>query len=190
MLKQLSLRRRVEEEDRRRLALIRFQEARPSIERRLQSLKGRQASMDAGAYLVELSNIAFDLFDLGGRISARWALYSRYLDGLQHLLLDDRVRIGMKLLEVLVADGQDFEAIQLLRKLAPSLHTLPQEDERRREYARLEIRALIAACAYAEAKAAIKSALQWASPEEAASLTAELTEIELLQGDFEHSERS
>ena len=96
----------------------------------------------------------------------------------------------MKLLEVLVDDGQEFEAMQLIEKIAPSVHALPQEDDRRRRYATLEIRALISACAYPEAKGAIKSAMQWASPAEAAALTADLAEIELLQGDFEENEET
>jgi hypothetical protein len=134
-----------------------------------------------------LSNIAFDLFDIGGRTSACWTLYFRYLKDLQHLPLEDRVRIGTKLLEVLVANGQDFETMQLIQKLTPSFEAIPQEDNRRRAYANLEIRALISACAFSEAKDAITSALQWASPEESAVLTAELVEIELLQGVFEQS---
>ena len=188
MLKQLASRRAAADEQQRLLALTRFQEARPSIERRLQSLKDREPSMDPGDSLLELSNIAFDLFDLGGRISARWALYHRYLESLQHLSLDDRLRIGTRLLEVLVDDGQDFEAAQLLQKLTPLFQTLPISDERKGAYAKLEIRTLIAACAYEEAKAAITAALQWAAPAEKASLTADLAEIELLQGDFEQKE--
>jgi hypothetical protein len=184
MLKQLENRRRAEDEERRLLALTRLQEARPSIERRLKSLEERKPSLEPGAYLLELSNIAFDLFELGGRVSARWALYFRYIEGLQHLSLDNRVRIGMKLLEVLVEDGQVDTMIEVLKRLGPSVQSLPSEDIRRRDYAKLEVKALISACAYPDAKAAIGSALEWASPQEAASFTAELAEIELLQGDF------
>jgi hypothetical protein len=185
MLKQLLHHRQADEEKRRRLALTRFKEARPTIERRLRLLNDHKPPMDPGAYLLELSNIAFDLFDLGGRTSARWTLYSRYIEGMQHLSLDDRIRIGMRLLGVLVEDGYDFQAMELVQKMASSFQALPQDDKRRFEYAKLEIKALVSACAYPEAKAAINSALQWASPEDTASLTAELTEMELLQGDFE-----
>ncbi len=184
MLKQLAWRRQAEDEERRLLALSQFQEARPSIERRLTTLKDREPSTEPGVYLLELSNIAFDLLDLGGRTSARAVLYSRYANGLQHLQLDDRIRIGMKLLEVVVDDGQHFESTQLIQQLAPSFQSLPQDDDRKHKYAMLEIKALISACAYPEAKAAIQSALQWVSPAEAVSLSADLAEIELLQGDF------
>ena len=188
MLKQLAWHRRAEDEARRVLALSQFQEARPSIERRLKALKDRESSMEPGAYLLELSNIAFDLFDLGGRASARSFFHSRFLQGFDHLQVNDRIRIGIRLLEVLVHDGQDFEATQLIERLAPSLQTLPQDDDRKREYARLAIKALVSACAYLEAKSAIQSALQWAPQPETAALTADLVEIELLQGDIEQSE--
>jgi hypothetical protein len=184
MLKQLETRRRVEDEERRLLALSQFREARPSIERRLTALKDCEPSMEPGAYLLELSKICFDLFELGGRRSARSALCSRYLKDLQNVPLNDRIRIGLKLLELLVDDGQDLEAAQLIEKLSPSVNTLPEDDDRKWQYTKLEIRALIAACAYDNARVAIKAARKWAPDKETTSLTADLVEMELLQGDF------
>ncbi len=184
MLKQLVSCRRAADEEHRLLTFGQFREARPSIDRRLKTLKDREPSIEKGEYLLELSRVSFDLFELGGCRSARSALFGRYLSDLHHLPLDDRIRIGITLLEWLVDDGQCFEAGQLLEKLAPEAQTLPRSDNRKWQYTLLEIRVLNAACAYNEAISAIENALKWAPEGEKASLNAEMAEMELLQGDF------
>jgi hypothetical protein len=190
MLTQLARRRRVADEEHRLLALGQFREARPSIERRLKALNDRESSMDLGDYLLELGRISFDLFELGGRRSARSALHRRYLTHLHLLTLDDRLRVGLRLLEWLLDDGQAFEATKLVEALAPSAQPLPQGDGRKWEYTRLKILALTSANAYDEVKAELRSALEWAPHEAKASLAADLAEIMLLQGDFGRDEEA
>jgi hypothetical protein len=188
MLKQLARQRRSDDEKRRLVTVSQFKEARPSVQRRLDSLKDRESALGARDYLLELSGIAFDLFELGGCRSASALLVHRYRKDLQELEVEERMRIGLILLEWKVKDRDDFEACQLLAKLGPTFDELPRTDERKWQYTKLRIQALNIACAYTDAKSAISEALEWAPDDERACLRADLAEMELLQGDFDQDE--
>ncbi len=184
MLKQLSSRRRAENEAQQLATLTLFKEAQPSVRRRISSLKERKSDLDAGAYLSELGQIADDLYELGGRSSARSLLYLPYLKNLKHLSFKERLQLGLRLLEWEVDAGSHFEAIKLLKTLSPEFDELPNSDDRKWRYTRLRIEALNMSCAYLEAKTAIVEALDLVPTSERLWLNATLSEMELLQGDF------
>jgi len=185
MLTQLANQRRNEDEKQRLLILGLFKEARPSIERRLKILKERESEMSPCDYLLELSQISFDLFDLGGRKSARAALESYYSKNCQHLPSGDKIRIGIKLLEWFVDDSMPFQAGTLIDELEPEIQGLPKDNDQKWKYTLLKIQSLNSACEISEAQKTILNAMQWASKEQKSVLNAELAEIKLLYGNID-----
>jgi hypothetical protein len=188
MLKELAERRRTRDEKLRLAAFTQLKEARPSVERRLESLKDREETLSAGEYLLELSQVALDLYDLGGRRAARSLLYSRFQRDIQKVTLDARLRIGLTLLNWEVAAGNNFETMSLLESLTPEFEGLEPSDERKLRFMRLRIMAIDLAGAYDEAKSAIIDAIPVLPTNEQPSIEAELAEMSLLRGDITRSE--
>ncbi|QDU09467.1 HD domain-containing protein [Gimesia aquarii] len=184
MLKQLSRRRNVENEAQQLATLTLYKEAQPSIRRRIDSLQKRNSELETEEYLIELSNIATDLFELGRRRDAHSLLFNPYTKDLKQLTLDMRLKIGLRLLEWEIDDGDHFSIRRLLQILTPEFSDLPNSDKRKWLFTKSQIRALEASCEYLESKEAIEEALEWASASEKPWLKAELSQMELLQGDF------
>ncbi|MFO0816298.1 MAG: hypothetical protein U1A77_00065 [Pirellulales bacterium] len=188
MLGQLVRRRRLRDEAQRVAELTTFREARPAIQRRLLELRERESVIDGGEYLRELSRIAIDLYELGGKQAARNLLHFRFLNDLQHLSLQDRISIGLELLRWQVDANRDHNAMQLLNKLDPDFEALATSDDRKVHYTLLKIQALNCACAYHELRAAITEAGSWIPESARLALITTSVESALLQGDFESSE--
>jgi hypothetical protein len=188
MVNELTHRNRARDEELRLAALTQLKEARPSFQRRLALLKEQEEMLAAGAYLLELSNIAFDLFGLGGRRAARSLLHNRFSNDYQQLAFDDRVRIGLCLLEWQIDADNDHEAVQLLDKLGPEFEALQSSDERKVAFTRLRIKVLDMQCAYDETKAVILKSIETATSLERTAMEADLAEMRLLHGDFPSKE--
>lgn len=184
MLKHLASLRRASDEEHRLLALGQFKESRPSIERRLDAVRKRRPSISPREYLLEMSQIAFDLWDLGGRTGARLALGSLFLNDMQHLGADERIRIGIELLKMLVDEKQAFEAGKIVERLSPDVNVLEASDPRKWQFMKQRIRALAALCDIDTLRDALRDALQWAPSDQHGLLQAELSEIEMLHGGF------
>ncbi len=189
MLKQLAARRRVADESQRIDTLTKFKEAQPSIQRRIQKLNDAKSAIKPSEYLIELSNIATDLFELGGQRGARSMLFHPFCKDFKNLPADDRLNIGLRLLQWVVSDGDDFSSRALVTELVPEFSSVPIQDARKWEFEKLRIVVLNLCCDYENALVAINDAISWAAPAEQTWLQAEKLQMELLQGDFQPEER-
>ncbi len=86
MLKQLHRQLKWAEEERRQMVVKLFEESQPHIERRLADLESRKVSLSPGGYLREMSQLAADISELGGRRTARRVLSGAYHSGQAELV--------------------------------------------------------------------------------------------------------
>jgi len=189
MLKQLAARRRVADESQRIDMLTKFKEAQPSIQRRIQTLNDGKSGLKPSEYLSELSKIATDLFELGGHRGARSMLFHPFSKDFKNLPADDRLDIGLRLLQWTVSDGDDFSSRTLMEELVAEFSSLPVHDARKWKFEKLRIIVLNLCCDYENALTAINDAIPWVPPHEHEWLQAEKLQMELLQGDFQLEER-
>ena len=184
MVKQLYRMRQREDETRQTAKLIQFQEAQPSIDRRIEELTSKKDKIKQADYICELSEIAKDMHELGGRRAAHATIYSVFRDGLQHLPTDKRLQIGLDLLRHAIESNNERCALELVGKLDSDFFALPADDVRKAALAKLRISAFDTGCAYDKSTAAIEDAMEWADGELRDWLSAELSRMKLLQGDF------
>jgi tetratricopeptide (TPR) repeat protein len=184
MLKQLERQRREEERKHRQAALRSFAEAQPHIERRLRDLDSRQPEMASDAYLHQLSEIAQDLWDLGGRRSAWMMLRDRFTRSATTLEPAERLRIGVCLATMQVEDKDADGAARTLHDLVPLADHLPDGDPEKAAFWRLWARCLTEAGYYGDATTALERAAALCPPDATREeLRAQLGELHLLQGD-------
>lgn len=128
MLKFVTRLREREREDARQIALQSFKSTRPSVNQRLQELQEKKDLMSPDQYLEQLAEVAFDLWELGSRRSAWMALYSAYPKFCASLAQDKRIKLGVRLLEMLLEDGKPDMAQSWIGSFHEDCEKLPLSD--------------------------------------------------------------
>ena len=185
MLAQLRAHQIHEEISKRRAALKTFKEARPHISRRLEELRAGRTDMIPADYLIKTRAIADELWNIGSKRSAVFALASVYEENSQHLSIENRLEIGARLLEMVLEDG----TLDLARTWIPQIAEEAQENLRVHREA-FRCLSLIAEWytrqdAYDKAVKAITQTMPFSSnADEAAKLMARAKELHFLQGEL------
>ena len=78
------------------------------------------------------------------------------------LPVDDRLEIGLRLLQWTVSDGDDFSSGKLMEELVAEFSGLPVQDARKWKFEKLRITVLNLCCDYENALTAINDAVSWA----------------------------
>lgn len=180
MLKELSRQRMRQAEQQRRAVLEHFAEAQPLVKRRLDELNARKESMKPADFLLAVSQVAHDMWDLGARRSAWHTLWPAYTQNSSELAPRQRVEMGTTLARMMREDKSTDMAARVLFDLTPVVEAL---DDSATRYAYWELRAR---CWFdncdAETPAAIASATKCAPDEGSRQLLlALLAEWHLLQ---------
>jgi hypothetical protein len=110
----------------RQIALEAFTSARPYVNLRLSKLQSQKESLPPREYLEQLAQIAFDLWDVGSRRSAWMALYTAYPNSRSALEQKQRVEIGTRLLEMLIAEGQPDMVRSWIGSFSEEVEALPE----------------------------------------------------------------
>lgn len=166
--------------------LQQFTSGRADIDRRRSILDAKRAAISPEEYLKELSKIAFDLSQIGGKRSAWTMLFHHFSENAQHLEVAERIEIGLKLSRLLLDDESAESARQVLEKLLPDIGVLRDGDATIFSFWHLRSRCYIQLCAYDEAIHALGITASLARDEETQALVvADTAELQLLQGEIE-----
>lgn len=165
-----------------------FQADQTEFDRRIVELQAQKSTLPAGTYLRELSKVAFELWQLGGRRRALVMLRGDFDRGAPDLGSDERLVIGIRLARMMIEGGEPNFAVSVLSRLQSDTDQLPETDPRKEEFWSLQFRCYMNLCAYDQAVSAIQNALRLMSDKQAkARLEASLAEIYFLQGCLERA---
>jgi hypothetical protein len=185
MFRQLSRQRQRDEEVARQASLKSFVDARPLVERRLADLRERRDSLSAAEYLGQLANVSFELWEIGSKRSAWIALVFDFTSNYQHLDERDQVRIGTRLLEMMIADDAPQRPAEWNEAIAPVAQKLGKGDSLASRYLATLVDWYIYTCAYDRLPSAAERAMANAESEEARLiLQCKLNEAHFLQGEL------
>jgi tetratricopeptide (TPR) repeat protein len=188
MLKQLHRQLKWAEDEHRQMVVKLFEESQPHIDRRLAELESRNSLISRGDYLREVSKIAADLSELGGRRSARRLLRSAYHAGQAELNPGERLEITTQLVTLLREEDDTRGAVGALRELVPLAEALPDSDPRKLLFWKTWATSLAEEFAYTDAIAAFDRAIKLSpNDEEKNALRAELAEVHLLSGNVDEA---
>lgn len=183
MLKQLYRQLRHDEESHRHMVVQLFAEAQPHIDRRISEVEARKAAMSAGDYLKEISRIAADLSDLGGKRSALKLLRGEFNAGVGELEAVERLEIATQLASMMREDNDPRGAIGVLKDLVPLADELQDTHPRKLSFLKSWAKSLVDMYAYEEAVDAYERAIRLARNDEGQrELKAELAELHFLFG--------
>ncbi|MCH7688262.1 MAG: SIR2 family protein, partial [Planctomycetes bacterium] len=164
------------------LSLQTLQEGRSDFDRRLAILKSRESDISPAEILKEFSQIAFDLYEIGGKRSAWMMLDREFQKKSKSLELETRVRIGTRLLEMMNADGVPDSAKHWIRTFAQDVKQLPDDDLKSQSLQTIA-QLFDAMCDYDEAVITVENSITATTdPVESSSLRSHLKEMHFLQG--------
>lgn len=185
MLGQLRAQHIRDESSRRELVLNAFNEARPHISRRLDALRQKRDDVTPSAYLVELSKIADEMWHIGSKRSAVFALVFEYERYSEQLADAQRVEIGARLLEMILEDGTLLLARGWVARLADDARALKSGDPRMSRCLSMVAEWFARRYAYDQAVVAFQQAIECTDDEcKCAGLRASLKELHFLQGEL------
>lgn len=185
MLGQLLKQHSKEDEARREIVLNAFNESRPHIHRRLEAIREQKDKIPPVEYLLETSKIAEELWNIGSRRSAVFALVFEYERSSQHLTDSQRIDIGTRLLEMVLADGTLELAQGWILRLCDDASELSADDPRAFRSLSLIAEWFAKRCAYDKAVETINHAIASVKNEDATTeLRATLKELHFLQGNL------
>ena len=188
MLKQLHRQLKWAEEEHRQMVVKLFEESQPHIERRLAELESRKVSLSSGEYLKEISKLAADVSELGGRRTARRLLRSAYDAGEAELSPGERLEITVQLVNLLREEDDTRGAVNALKRLVPLAEALPDTDPKKFSFWKTWASSLAEELAYSDAIAAFNRAIELSpNGEEKEGLQAELAELHLLCGNIDEA---
>jgi hypothetical protein len=188
MLKQLYRQLKQDQEAHSHMVVQLFNEAQPHIDRRITELVERKGTISAGEYLKEVSKIAADLSELGGKRSARKLLSDAYSRGVEELEIIDRLEIGTQFATMLREDGRADGAIDVLRRLVPLADQLPNNNPRKLDFWKSWAKSLVDMYAYDKAIEAFERAIELAPNDtDRSNLQAQLSELHLLLGNLDEA---
>lgn len=186
MLKQLARQRKAEEERHRHIVSQQFVEAQPQINRRLNELETLKSTITSDEYLRELTKVAVDLSELGGKRSAWMLLSSEYERGASTLEPAERLKIGSTLAEMMLKDGDAKRAAYIIKELLPLVDGPTSQNSEKIYLMKLWCTCLVEVGAYSEAAAAIEQTIGLISENrEKEELQAQLAELHFFYGQID-----
>jgi hypothetical protein len=133
-----------------------------------------------------LSKIALDFATIGAKRSAWYMLNSPFLEYKSELELNERVRIGLNLVEIMLNDNVADAAMFVLQELISDIDKLSPDDPSRLIFWDLQSRCFINLAEYSDAVSSLEQTLLLAKDSDVRDrLIAELSEIHFLHGEFE-----
>lgn len=167
-------------------ALATFRAGQSEIDRRIAELEGRRTALTDGGYLRELSQIAFDLWQLGGKRRAWFILASTFDREASQLGSEERLEMGLKLAGMMLDDDEARSAAGILSQIQPDADRLTETDPRKADFWQMQSRCFVASCAYDQAIEAIRESLRLTRDQQTRErLEANLLEVHFLQGDLQ-----
>ncbi|HYV39716.1 MAG TPA: metallophosphoesterase [Gemmataceae bacterium] len=162
--------------------------AQIAIDQTLKELEDRRSLLPPADYLREIGKISADLANLGERRKA-WQILRGPFDRERRLLLrDERVTLGLQLVEYQVEDKNPEMAVRVLNELLTEADELPSSDPNKARFWQLQARCAAALSAYLDAVKALNRAIEVTSdPQAIIHLQAELAELHLLNGNLEQA---
>jgi hypothetical protein len=155
-----------------------------------EQLEAERPSLLVSEYFRRLLELAQGLWEAGGHRQAALDLDSVFFRIQADLTGDERVRFGLELSEMLLEDGLERHAAQVLQPLESDVEVSDISPDMVARFRRLQVRCMNDQCAYREALESIDRALPHAAGEERARLQAQRGEIQLLQGELDEALRS
>lgn len=163
-----------------------FDEQAPILDRRLSELEAKRTTLAAQEYLIELSKIAFDFATIGAKRSAWYMLNSSFREHKSELELNERVRIGLTLVEIMLNDNVADAAMFVLQELISDIDKLSPDDPSSLTFWDLQSRGFVNLAEYSDAVSSLEQTLLLAKDSDVRDrLIAELSEIHFLHGEFE-----
>lgn len=186
MLKQLYRQLKRDEEEHRHMVVQLFDEAQPHIDRRLSELGAKKDTMSAGDYLKEVSKIAADLSELGGKRSARKLLMGAYDKGVGELETVDRLEIGRQLATMISEEGDAAWATRVMQTLVPLADELPDTNPSKLSFWKAWAKYLADGYAYDQSIEAFQRAIELSTNDkDRDDLRSQLAELHLLLGNLD-----
>lgn len=188
MWKQITLQRKLEDDERRNETLQHFRQSMPYFDRRIGELEAKKGTISPGEYLIEAAQIANDLWDMGSRRGASQLLSEAYKDDAVAMLSPlERLKIGLQLATMFNEDEDSRRALGILQELKQTSDDLSNNEEIKFIFWHKYAQTLKNMCGYGEAVQAYAQAIELA-PHDMASqeLRAQLAELHLLFGELEN----
>lgn len=187
MWKQITNRRKQEDEERRNETLRHFRRSMPYFDRKLTELETIKTNASPEEYLIKVAEVANDLWDIGGKRRASQLLSGAFSENaVKALPPKEKLRIGLQLAKMFNTDKESRRALQILSELKTEIMELSDETNLKFKFYQMFARTLANLCGFEEAKQAYAIAIDIAPNEFLKEeLIAELTEMCLLFGDLE-----
>ena len=183
MIKRLHHQKDSEDKKRKQLVIQSFQQARPYINRRISELHSNKNKLPQQEYLRNLVEISKYLYEIGAKRAA-WMLSQEDFCKLSTLLKhDEQLEMGLWLMRIMQEDGHSQDALLVLGKIAGLVTDLPNIDERKEVFFKLQTKILIDVTDFVGAIESIKNAVKlFKQGELVEELQTQHSELLLLQG--------
>lgn len=186
MWKQITIQRKREDEERQNETLQHFRQSMPYIDRRLIALEARKETITPREFLIETSQIANDLWDMGSKRGASQLLSEAFKDDVIRALCPvERLKVGIQLATMFNEDDSR-RALGILQRLQQTAEELSDNEEMKFVFWKTYAQNLMNLCGYDDAVHAFTRAMNLAPHDTALQeLKAQLTESQLLFGELE-----